>query len=300
MVLTFWTTPGVAEDLLEIYQLALENDPTFKAAEATLQSTIESKGQEDANYLPKLDVYANGTSNRTDTDTSTTESDTINYGVSLSQPIYNRSFPIQSRRKKSLISKAEADFTAAKQNLIVNVSATYLNVLSALDNLETAEAQQESIGRQLEQTKQRFEVGLVAITDVHEAQARFDLATADTISAENQLDNARESLRTITGQYHTNLAVLSDKTPFVARPEPDNIDTWTETALAQNFNLISAQQDVIRAEDNVSLQRADYFPTMNVNANYGKTEGDDYISDGQFFSGDSENASVTLNLNLNL
>ncbi|MGD8592888.1 MAG: TolC family protein, partial [Gammaproteobacteria bacterium] len=230
-----WVSAAHAEDLLQIYQLALENDPTFKAAEATLQSTIESKGQADSNYLPSVDLSAGGSKNKTETSTTTTDSDSIRYGVSLSQAIYNRNFPIQSRLAKSYISAAEADFASATQNLIVRASDGYLGVLRALDNLEFANAEQESIGRQLEQTKQRFDVGLVAITDVHEAQARFDLARARTIEAENALNNAREALRSITGKYHDSLAVLSEKTPFVARPDPDNIDYWTETALDKNY-----------------------------------------------------------------
>jgi outer membrane protein len=172
--------------------------------------------------------------------------------------------------------------------------------LAALDNLEFSEAEQESIGRQLEQTKQRFEVGLVAITDVHEAQARFDLATANSIAAENQLDNARESLRTLTGQYHTNLAVLSDKTPFVARPDPDSIEAWTEIALENNFELLASQHAVEQARENVKLQRADYYPSVGLSASYTRNEGDDVLTNSGFVSGDSDSTSVSVNLSMNL
>ncbi len=290
-----------AEDLLQIYQLALENDPTFKAAEASLRSTIEAKGQADANYLPSVDLNAGGSQSKTKTSTTDTDTDSIRYGVSLSQPIYNRYFPIQSRLAKASITAAEADFAAATQSLIVRASDGYLGVLRALDNLEFANAEQESIGRQLEQTKQRFDVGLVAITDVHEAQARFDLARARTIEAENSLNNAREALRSITGKYHESLAVLSDKTPFVARPDPDDIDYWTETALDKNYNLLTSQQAVIQAQETVSYQRAGYFPTLYLNGNYQRTEGDDYLdSFGRTVDGDVDTSSVSLNFNMNL
>ncbi|KPJ93655.1 MAG: hypothetical protein AMJ53_06810 [Gammaproteobacteria bacterium SG8_11] len=288
-----------AEDLLQIYRLALENDPAFKAAEATLRSTNEAKGQADANYLPSLDVFANGGTSKSSIRDDATDS--FSYGAQLSQPIYNRYFPIQSRLAKSSITAAEADFSAETQSLIVRASEGYLGVLRALDNLEFANAEQESIGRQLEQTKQRFDVGLVAITDVHEAQARFDLARARTIEAENDLNNAREALRTITGKYHETLAVLSDKTPFVARPDPDDIDYWTETALQKNYTLLSFQQAVVQAQENVSLQRAGYFPTLYLNGSYQRTEGDDYVNDfGLAIDGDVDNSSVTLNFNMNL
>jgi outer membrane protein len=299
--LSLGTNAAQAEDLLQIYQLALENDPSFKAAEASLQSTMEAKGQADANYLPSLDVSAGATQNNTETSTYSTDTNSIYYGASVRQPIYNRNFRIQSRLAKSRISGAQSDFASAQQALIVRASEGYLGVLRALDNLEFANAEQESIGRQLEQTKQRFEVGLVAITDVHEAQARFDLARARTIEAENGLNNAREALRSITGKYHENLAVLSDKTPFVARPDPDDIDYWTDTALEKNYDLLFYQQAVVQAQESVSLQRADYYPTLYLNGSYQRTEGDDYTnSQGFTVDGDVDSTSVGLNFNMNL
>ncbi len=295
------TSSVQAEDLLQIYQLAVENDPTFKAAQATLQSTIEFKGQADANYLPSLDIYAGASQNKTESTNYDNESDTLQYGVALRQPVYVRDFPIQSRLAKSYITGAEAQFSAAMQSLIVRASDGYLGVLRALDNLELANAEQESIGRQLEQTKQRFEVGLVAITDVHEAQARFDLARARTIAAENSLNNAREALRTITGMYHEKLAVLSEKTPFVARPDPDDIEYWTNTALEKNYDLLTSQQALIQAQETVSLQRADYFPTLYLNGNYQRSEGDEYLgTNGIPQGGDVDSASIALNFNMNL
>ena len=300
--LFFWISAAQAEDLMQIYQLALENDPAFKGAAATLQSTIEAKGQADANYLPSINLDAGYSQTNTKTSISDKETDSTSYGVSLNQPIYNRNFPIQSRLAKSYISGAQAQFSTETQNLIVRVAQAYLAVLSARDNLELSNAEQESIGRQLEQTKQRFDVGLVAITDVHEAQARFDLARARTIEAENQLDNSREALRTITGQYHEKLAILSDKTPFVARPDPDNIDYWTQTALDKNYGLLVSQQAVIQAQENVKLQRTGYFPTLYLNGRYQRTEGDDFLdtTTSQMVNGNVDNSSIGLNFNMNL
>ncbi|WP_455205816.1 TolC family outer membrane protein [Kaarinaea lacus] len=278
LVFAFWATPGVAEDLLEIYQLALENDPALRSAEARKRAVYEAKGFTDANYFPSLDLVAGASYVEADT----TESDSVTYGVNLSQPIYNRSFPILSRQAKNDISQADAEFAAVKQDFIITVASRYLGVLSALDNVVFSKAEQESIGRQLEQTKQRFEVGLVAITDVHEAQARYDLSVANTILAENQLDNARESLRTITGQYHNNLAILSDKTPFVARPDPDDIESWTETALTNNLSLQAIQYRVNSAREELKLQRADYFPTLNLNAGYNSDSIDSEFDSSRF------------------
>jgi outer membrane protein len=303
--LVFWVPVVHAEDLLQIYQLALENDPTYKQEEARLQSTIEAKGQVDANYLPSLDINGSTTRSRNHNAISTSSTTSSLYGATISQSIFNRTNIIQSRLAKSSIEQAQAQFAAAKQDLIIRVSQAYFGVLSAQDNLQFSNAQQKAIGRQLEQTKQRFDVGLVAITDVHESQARFDLSRADTIAAENQLNNARERLRSITGRYHENLAVLSDKTPFVARPDPDNIDTWTEMALDKNYSLLASQQAVVQAQEQVNLQRAGYYPILDLNASYLKNMGPDTqttAADGSpiTVSGDSDTTSVTLNLHMNL
>jgi len=304
LALFLWIPTTHAENLLQIYQLALENDPTYKTAEASLRSTVEAKGIADANFLPSLDIHGGGSYSKTDTALTTNETHSSNYGASITQSLYNRSYTIQSRLAKTSIAQAEAQFAAAKQSLIIRVSQAYFGVLSAMDNLQFSKAQQEAIGRQLEQTKQRFDVGLVAITDVHESQARFDLSRADTIQAENNLNNARETLRTITGRYHETLTPISEKSTFVVRPDPDNIDTWTEMALDKNYDLQSSQQAVVLAENQVSLQNSGYYPTLNLNANYQKNIGSDYDTFINGIpirvSGDTDNTTVTLNLSMNL
>ena len=304
LTLILWVPAIHAENLMQIYQLAVESDPVYKSAEATLRSTVEGKGQADANYLPSLNVFGGGSTSRNRSARSTSKTHYSDYGASITQSIYNRNYTLESRIAKSSINQAEAQFAAAKQALIIRVSEAYFGVLSAMDNLQFAKAKQEAIGRQLEQTKQRFDVGLVAITDVHESQASFDLSRAETIAAENQLNNARETLRSVTGKYHENLSPLSEKTPFVVRPDPDNIDTWTEMALDKNYDLLASQQAVVQAQEQVSLQRAGYYPTLNLSATYQKTLGSDYQIDVNnvptTFSGNSDNASVGLNLNWNL
>lgn len=268
VALSCWVVPSYGDNLVDIYQLAQEHDPTYRAAEAQKNAVYESKGFATANYLPSLDVGAS--TSRSETDSK--ETDSTNYSVSINQPLYNRSNFIISDQTNSQIEQADLQFLTTQQDLMVRVARGYFDVLAAQDQVQFSKAEQEAIGRQLEQTKQRFDVGLVAITDVHEAQARYDLSIANGIAAENQLNNSREALRTITGEYHQKLATLGEKTLFVSRPNPDNIDSWTDTALNQNPNLQASRRSVDIARYELKLQRADYYPTLNLSASYNSTD----------------------------
>ena len=125
--------------------------------------------------------------------------------------------------------------------------------------------------RQLEQTKQRFDVGLIAITDVHEAQAAYDLTVAQEIEAENQVSSAQEALSELTGQPHKGLANLTDKMELIT-PDPTNIESWSNTALQQNFALIAAEFAVKAAQEEVKLQRSGHYPTLDLTASHGYTD----------------------------
>jgi len=161
-----------------------------------------------------------------------------------------------------------------------------------MDNIEFAKAETKSLSRQLKQANQRFEVGLTAITDVHEAQAGFDRATADDILAGNLLDNAKENLREITGKYITELASLSDSMPLVS-PEPNDIDQWSKTAESQNMNIIAAKHSLENARQEIKKQNAGHLPTLDLVANHGYN-----VSGGRF--GDTKIRSTNIGLELNI
>ena len=172
---------------------------------------------------------------------------------------------------------------------MVRVADRYFNVLAAFDNLEFSQAEKEAIGRQLEQTKQRFDVGLVAITDVHEAQARFDSALAESIASESGLDSALESLREITGAYPAELNGVRDNAPLIT-PEPNDIDEWTQMALKQNLDIIAIEHAVQQARENIKAQRAGYYPTVNANASFADSTADGTSS--------TTTAGISVNWNL--
>ena len=291
-----------AEDLQEIYKLALENDPTIRAAVAARDGSYETVKVSRGAFMPQINLSADyaessSVSNITKPTPPTnftgridSDSSTVGYGVSLSQMIYQKSDIEVHRQNKNFVQQSEADFKTAEQELIIRVATQYFRVLAALDNLDFSKAEMESNERQLEQIKQRFDVGLVAITDVHEAQARYDLSRSQFISAENILDNEAEALRRITGRYHKHLAPLQEKTPLDP-PDPNDIEHWTKVALEQNPTLIATKFFVEQAQDQVGIQRASHYPSLDLVARYGYSE-DDF--------GDYDSSSVGVRFNMNL
>lgn len=277
VVSTLLALPNVckAEDLMAIYHLALERDPQLAAAAATRDSVLESIPQAEAGFLPKVNVSANLDFNRQKTSyanasmmgvtgsTSGKARSFSQHGFSLNitQPIYYRETSIIWDQSNLQVNQAEAQYGATRQALMVRAAERYFEVLAALDSLETARAEKRAVGRQLEQSKQRFEVGLIAITDVHEAQAGYDIAVAQELAAENQVANTREALREVTGSYPGHLASLSEKSPLVP-PEPADLDRWSDTATTHNLSLEAIRLQAEIAAKQIEVRRSDHYPRL--------------------------------------
>ena len=238
-----------AENLLDVYRLALDSDPQVKAAEASWQAVQETRQQSRALFHPKISLDGNAARNRQEVVSSSSllfaSGSTFYFtnkslSLNLNQPLYHRDYYIQLRQSNARIRQAEAEYRAAQQGLLLRVSEHYFTVLAEADTLGFAQAEKQAIARQLEQIRQRFEVGLVAITDVHEAQARFDLASSQEIEAQTRLASSREALREITATLPATLGGLTDAVPLVS-PEPQNAEAWVDTARNQNFQIIAAQ-----------------------------------------------------------
>ncbi|MGA7799756.1 MAG: TolC family outer membrane protein [Gammaproteobacteria bacterium] len=293
-------TPAHAEDLLQVYDQAQQSDPVLKQAAATRQAALEARPQARAGLLPNLDLSANYTRNVQDIKSSsnpifkpqTYYYNEKGYTLNLTQPLYNRSVMVQLKQADSQIRQAEAQYAAADQDLIVRVSQAYFNVLSARDNLGFAEAEKKAIGRQLEQAQQRFKVGLSASTDVQEAQARYDQAVTQVISAQDQLDSTREALAEITGQRYAHLAGVGDVMKLIA-PDPAKPNEWVSTAQRQNLSVLAGEAAMQTAQEEVQRQRAGHYPTLNVVGSYGDT------STGGAF-GDRREADSAIGLQLNV
>jgi outer membrane protein len=164
--------------------------------------------------------------------------------------------------------QADSQYAAAQQDLILRTAQAYFEVLRSKDNLESVRANKAAVARQLEQTKQRFEVGLSAITDVHDAQAQYDRVLADEVVAENNLLNQYEALREITGQEHTKIDILDTDRFSAARPE-QSVTFFLEEAQSKNLDLLSARigQDI--AKDNITLASSGHLPTLTLDGGYG-------------------------------
>ncbi len=184
---------------------------------------------------------------------------------------------VQYRRSEKVAAQAEIDYSAAQQDLMLRVSARYFNVLAARDTLDSAEAALESTARQLEQAEKRFEVGLIAITDVQEAQAAYDNTVAAVIAAKRDLATAAEFLREITGESYAELQQPGDDLPL-AIPLPADEDAWVDRSLEQNLTLLSSRVNLDIASDDIKIQRTGYYPTLDLVASTGNfdqtTDGD--------------------------
>lgn len=282
-----------ADNLLDIYELALTNDPEYLSAVANKKALFEDENIASAEYWPTLGlVSSHGRTEYADTTSHTTSN-----SARLSLPLYQRSRSIGSDQADITVAQAKIDIEAAKQNLMFKVAKRYFDVLSAAENVVFSRAEKQAISRQLDQTKQRFDVGLVAITDVHEAQARYDLSVAQGIAIENALDNAREILREVTGQYHEELSPLNSETPLL-RPQPENIEAWTKMSLEQNLALLSAKFNVDYSRDNVRLSGASNYLNVEFSVNYNDYESDNHAAPGATVDLTSEGSTTSANLDI--
>ncbi len=258
-------TPSQAANIQEILQQALESDAEYQGAVAANLAVRESEPQALAVLLPDASLQASTNGNDLHgSGVGTGGYNSHGYTLSISQPVFHWDRRINLRQAKSSIKQSNAELDAARQELIMRVADRYFDLLKAGDNLEFASKTRTAIAQQLNQAEQRFEVGLIAITDVEEAKARHDLAVADEISARNGVANAREALREITAQYHQTVAPLSaDRMPLV-KPEPADIDQWTDTALTQNRDVIAAQYGSHAARDEIKRKNAGHYPTLDL------------------------------------
>ncbi|MEP6885514.1 MAG: TolC family outer membrane protein [Gammaproteobacteria bacterium] len=284
LTLCLVTAGASASDLLAVYQRALQNDPQLREAEAIRLAALESKPQALSALLPQLSASGTWSRERDAGSTNTTEpvtnangapslitfpfsgSTTTNnhrYGVDLKQNIFRWENWVALQRADAQVAQAEADYQAAKQDLIARVAQRYFDVLAAQDELEAQQVALTSIKRQLDQAEARFQIGLIAVTDVEEARAAHDSGAAAVIAAKRTLSSTQELLREITGDPFETLARPIE--PFeMASPDPVSEDRWVEMALQQNLSLVSSRLAADIARENVSSARGGHFPSLDL------------------------------------
>lgn len=262
-----------AIDLVGVHDLALKSDPQLQAAAFQLQATEENKAIARANLLPQLGATGAWTRGQSETDFAgrnfDSDIDTANYAAELRQSLYRQANYERLDVARGQISQAEAIYQVAFQDFLLRVSESYFRVLTLTDGVTFAEAEEKAFKRQYEQAEQRFEVGLTAVTDVLEARATYDNARARAIVARNDLADARELLRELTGAYFEEFDPLQEVLPLV-EPAPIDPDAWVEMALQNNPSVLSSRAAVEVADANMRLARAGHFPTLDLVASYNR------------------------------
>lgn len=297
-------TSASALDLSEALRLAQQYDTTYQAAYAAYLASSEAASQSTAAILPQIDLNAYVKRGTTEVDKSgvTTKSDKDGdgYSLDLSQVIFDKTIFDNLDQGDAVVAKAVADLETARQETIVRVATAYFDVLTAIDTLETASAEKKAIGKQLEQSKERFNVGLSAITDVKEQQASYDIAVADEIIAINNLSNTREALRFIINTYPEDLKIAREDMPLIV-PEPMDINAWQDKSLQNNFSLLSAKYSVDAAQSAYDGSKGGHYPSLRLNASYGiDNNGATNFSGITLPETQNTDASVMLNLNVPL
>jgi len=293
------STASLSEDLLDVFSMSLKTDPQLLAESASRQAVAELEAQAKALFLPEIGLSANN--GRVWQDTSTQsfvagkrEYNDHGYSLSITQAVYRRQNFVQREQADIANESAQASYQIVEQALIVRVAERYFDVLGREDDVTFAIAEREAISQQLEQTQQRFDVGLATITDVVESQAAYDLANASVISAENEMANSRERLRETSGSYSQTLSTLKAESPLVS-PEPENIDEWSNVALNQNPNLSVAKYAVDNAGQNIELQKTGHYPTLDIVGQKSYSSQSD-----SSFGGSSKTHQETIGLQFNL
>ena len=305
---------SLAASLLEVYQQALQSDPRIHEAEALRLAALEAEPQARGVLLPQVGFSGDWTKTES-SGTSIGEDQSGNFGVfgsetdsevtrwqfSLRQTLFRWDQIVGLRRADKLVAKAEAQREAAQQDLIVRVAQRYFDVLAAEDRLTSIHADRTAIARQLEQAKQRFEVGLIAITAVQESQAAYDQAVADEIAAKRFLATAREFLREITGEYVSTLSAPGDDFPLVS-PDPATEASWVDLALNQNLLLVASRLDEELARDEISFRRNGYYPSIELVATSGESEttADRSVNRGPFFPANSDGQADSIGIQFSL
>ncbi|HZD53408.1 MAG TPA: TolC family outer membrane protein [Woeseiaceae bacterium] len=290
-----------AASLLEVYQQALQSDPLIHEAEARRLAAMEAKPQARGFLLPQVNgtgSYTDGTQDgsrlATDPDTGVfaslpfqTNFTTKEWSLGLRQTIFRWDQFIGMKQADKTVARADVVYEAAQQDLMVRVVQRYFDVLGAEDRLTSIHADRQAISRQLDQAKQRFEVGLIAITDVQESQAAYDQAVASEIAAQRELATARELLREVTGERVRELAAPAEDFPLPS-PNPTEIEAWVDLAMEQNLDLLASRFDERIARDEIAFRRSGHYPTIDLVANRGSTDTEaDFSSAGSpFFPAD--------------
>ena len=252
-----------AADLLQVYRAAATNDPVIASARASLDAGQERSVQGRSGLLPTLGASGGYSKVNAGSDFGNADYKVNTYSLALSQPLFRLANWETYQQGKLSVAASEALYAQAREDLITRVAQAYFDVLAAQDSLEFLKAQQSAISEQLASAKRNFEVGTSTITDTNEAQSRYDLAAAQQIAAQNDLDVKTAALQQIIGKPPGTLAPLR-KGLKLAAPTPAALEPWVSSAEQQNFGVIGQQLALEIARHEVTRDRAGHLPTLDL------------------------------------
>ena len=287
-------------DLVAVYRDALAYDAQFASARAALEAGREKLPQGRTGLFPTIGLTASTTWNDVDTTRRVSGATATNvqynnngWTVTLTQPLFRWQNWVAYTQSELAVAQAEAQFVLARQDLTVRAAQAYFDVLLALDTLAVAQAQKVAIAEQLESAKRNFEVGTATITDTHEAQARYDLTSAQEIAADNDLTVKRQVLRAVIGKEPEGLKNLKPGVQLV-RPQPDDIGKWVEMAESASAPVQISQALYEVATREVEKQRAGHYPTLDLVATRGRSSASNSTTLG--VGSDSNSSTIGLQL----
>ena len=269
-----------SENILEIYNEALENDPTYKSAEYSYLADKQIVVQGRAALLPSITL--SGSTNWNEyyqNDQLQQEYNSFSKSARISQPLFRLDSWFNFKRSKSLTNAAEADFAYQQQNLLLRTAELYFGVLRAIDNLNAAISEEKAIKKQLDQAQQRYEGGLSAITGVQEAQLAFDLSMAARINNEGNLFSAREALNALIGREIFSLDELGENLN-VSSPFPNSKEEWVKTALENNYQLKAAYLRRDAAKSNARSVASNHLPKIDIVGSGSESETNQFNYEG--------------------
>jgi len=287
------------EGLLDIYAFSLALDPEIKQVQIDYEIALEARKQSFSRLLPNVNITANTTDNAQKRSYELSQFDgseeynSRGYSLTLRQPLFRYDNNVGLKQASDRISQADTELVFAGQALILRVAERYFDVLAAQDNLRFVKKEKQAVERQLAQAKRRLQAGLVAITDVYEAQARLDSTLAQEVEAHNQIANSLETLREVTNTYHQQLKPLGSALPL-NKPELADASEWEALALDNNKELAALRHSNQSLFREIKKQKAGRYPTLDVVATYSRS----IAGGGNFGRSDTKNRTIGLQLNM--
>ncbi|MBC9131183.1 outer membrane channel protein TolC [Frischella sp. Ac48] len=263
-----------AENLIQVYEQARLTNPDLKSSVADKEKAYSGISEQRASLLPQLGLNASYGLSHGFREAKDMNSKTGRLGLSLNQSIFNYANWKKLDIAQQQASVADIAYQAREQALILDTATNYFKVLRAIDTLSYVDAQKKAIYRQLEQTRQKHKVGLVAITDVQNAQANYDLTIAEQVSSLNDLNNALEDLRQVSGRFYANLATIDIKA--FKTEKPSHISQLLQRSENANLDLLTARLSRDIAKEQIRLAQSGHLPTISLNASTGLNKNENY------------------------